>query len=331
VQALGGLAVDVDHTIGVVGDDSVDAPLDETADVFRVVDRPGDDGDALAPELGNGFPAQAVVSRGDDRCRTVVELALELAVAYQIGPWYLRRQLAHRGQSAGVEGLDDRAIFQPVLLHGIDDETRQLLDRQIGAASLQLDLDAEPHRVVGALGQGQHFLEPGDARPRDSLLFRKLRVGSRSAIDPRQIGVVELIEGGRGQLAAVVTAAQLPVQLGVMMHDDDVVASDLDVQLQRRHAELESLLERRQRVLRAQAPAAPMALDVQRLCGFVPGMDSDHREEQQGRDDQPGIGGRQHAGHGNRIDDARLGDFAPPLADSRPPSSRYRGAPARRS
>ena len=162
-------------------------------------------------------------------------------------------------EGSPVERLDRRARLHACVAHRIDHGLRKWLGRrgQVRPVRGELGLDVEAHLGVAARsGEREDVGESRNALTVDRLLIRKARRIFRAGPQSADVVALQLRKlkrhdrrPGRIEEASLFVARVIRVQNRIVTHDDDAVARDGAVELERAHAELECERESGQGVL----------------------------------------------------------------------------------
>ena len=284
---------------GIVGDEAVDAPIDEPGHVLRRVDGPRDDGkpellrpaEALLGQVAEGGRPDLAAGTLDESRHGTAEAVdiepggpgggavdallhgVEMALARQARAGELGRDGFERLEGAPVERLHDHAALHPGRAHRLGDGLGEGLGiRRVVAPGGELGLDVEADVVgAGAANEVEHLGEARDAGAVGRLLGGKAAPVGRTRLQPPDVVAGQLREGQRpdrrpdlAQELAVRTARGVRVEPRVVMDDEDAVAGHAEVELERRNADRECLREGGKRVLGREPARAAMALQVER-------------------------------------------------------------------
>ena len=141
-----------------------------------------------------------------------------------------------------------------------------------GRCREDLGLDVELHVVrAELLDQREQRRQRRDALAVDRLLRRERLAVGELGVEAADVVALHLGERQRAdqrarllQPAAIGVARRSRIERRLVRDDGDAVGGDADVELERCDAHADRVLERGERVLRAQAPAAAVRLQVER-------------------------------------------------------------------
>lgn len=251
----------------VVGDDGVDAGVDEAVPFGRGVGSPGNDlKSGLAQGGDGGAVNKGVMGRGDGGGGVAGE-SDEVAGASGVesGTPDIGGKPGGGSEGAEIEGLDDDAAFQVVAADGVDEQASEVVRRGgefgFGGRDFRFDIELE----FAARGEGEHFVEGGDAGAGHGLLLREGGVDERAAVPAAEFGERHFADdaGGVGR-----SLAQRLGQDGVMGNHENVVAGDGEVEFEHVGAGFNGVLKRWQRVLRPRGAGAAVAVNQDFRIGF---------------------------------------------------------------
>ena len=118
-----------------------------------------------------------------------------------------------------------------------------------------LGLDVELDLV--AVRQAEHFIQSRDARPRNGLLFREMRVLQRSAIVFAKLGQREFVNGDPRMRAG----AYFRVDVRIVRNHQHVVFGHRDIHFEEVRADFDCVLEGGNSVLRIHSASAAMSVN----------------------------------------------------------------------
>ena len=171
---------------------------------------------------------------------------------------------------------------RPARAHLAGDDLHELLARcgLFGSAGLDLGLDVEGH-ASGAVGvdEGEDLRQQSACARRATAAARGRRGRERAAVDGPHLGERQVLDeplaGHVGELRVAGERGRGVEALGgrrvAVVRDDRVaVLGDLHVELQRAHAQLQGVGERREGVLHDEGDAAAVGLEVEALAVPAP-------------------------------------------------------------
>jgi hypothetical protein len=278
------------QAVGVVGDDAVHVTADQRPHLGLLVDRPRDHLQPAVVRRADQAVGDVVEVGGEDvRAQLVLDGQRERAVVERLvadrdagGPrraledrrLLRERDAAQAGEEiaclferAPVEGLDQAAPGELVALDDVGHLAREDAggDGLLGQRRVELGLDVELDALGAvALGELEDLGQRRHLRAGDGLLGADEGVRAWDVRPPRAaVELLDLLEREVLHELADVRARALQRGDAPLVRDDHhTVLGHARVQLERRHAQLQRVAERGQRVLGPQSASTAMRLQV---------------------------------------------------------------------